>query len=611
MNGFHDKLIDHHKSTINNLQTAYFSTFATIIASGVIGVLIGYNDLAVYISGSITSESAALFLFLFLLIYLLLIGITECIFIFSILSGFRIVLIERKQYGTNHPHGEFVHFCSVADARPIQRWTTRIFCPGIYDSGLVHRFCPLLFWLNSTGIMCFVSLHLWFFSQIDPSTMTGSAAIRDGMSFLSDNALSTLGYAAIVQSILIYLLPKILPGRNERSQLFNTRCLVVSDTLSHIHGTEVAIFTFLKSVPGRGAYTVVGPRESESRVVRQECRRLAVRLHLFPSISSRFLGQPDFRLAVPFGLGRFLESVHLVVIQGFPGPLSIAAIRLAHKRRIPSLFFYHIYLPVFVECVPIIGASRISKNLADFFTRLFANRCSNIVVPSVFVKRHLLWIGIRKPISVVPHPTSPFFLEDVPRSHIDAIRDTLGPGRLILYVGRLSQEKNLTVLIDALASRHLENVQCSLVIVGKGPLERQLRRYVLRLKPAKRVIFSGYQNWPKLRLYYHACDVFCTASRGETQGLSILEAKACGLPVIVLGGSGSSEQVENSVDGFIIAPESDEGLSEQFARKLSTLLRKEELRHRMGMAARARAAELSMESYRKQIAGLVLRKKTT
>ncbi|MCS6999127.1 MAG: glycosyltransferase [Aquificaceae bacterium] len=94
----------------------------------------------------------------------------------------------------------------------------------------------------------------------------------------------------------------------------------------------------------------------------------------------------------------------------------------------------------------------------------------------------------------------------------------------LLYVGRLSPEKNISFLLEFF--QHLDPTLFHLVVVGDGPMRRKVEKFTQKLS---NITYLGYvQKEEELAEVYASCDVYVSASTGETYGLSFLEAQACG-----------------------------------------------------------------------------------
>lgn len=202
------------------------------------------------------------------------------------------------------------------------------------------------------------------------------------------------------------------------------------------------------------------------------------------------------------------------------------------------------------------------------------------LVPSRFLLRKALERGYpEEKLHLVPHGV------DTDRFHPDP--EKVVPGR-ILYVGRLIELKGLPFLLQALAPLAGEFPHLRLVVVGDGPKREEYQGLAERLLPG-RVEFLGAQPGERVREEMQRAYLFSMPSvslpSGETEtfGLVYLEAQASGAPVVAFATGGVPEVVADRETGFL-APERDvEGLR----RRIRDLLEWEDLRNKMGLAARA------------------------
>lgn len=149
-------------------------------------------------------------------------------------------------------------------------------------------------------------------------------------------------------------------------------------------------------------------------------------------------------------------------------------------------------------------------------------------------------------------------------------------------VARFDQVKGLDLLVESLRRLAGRYPRLVLVIAGSGEGERELRERVAKAGLTERVRFLGpLGDAPRL---FPALDLYVSASRGEGLPFSLLEAMACGLPVIATRVTGHVDIVVDGVTGFLTRPEDPEELAVSVAR----LLDDPELRQRMGRAASER-----------------------
>jgi glycosyltransferase involved in cell wall biosynthesis len=120
--------------------------------------------------------------------------------------------------------------------------------------------------------------------------------------------------------------------------------------------------------------------------------------------------------------------------------------------------------------------------------------------------------------------------------------------RIILFAGKFIEVKNLETLIENFLL--VNNSNLNLVLVGSGLLEDSLRAIA---KTSKRVHFLPFFNQTEMPQVYSSADCFVLPSKSETWGLSVNEAKACGLPILVSENCGCEKDLlKDGENGFVI-----------------------------------------------------------
>ncbi len=167
-------------------------------------------------------------------------------------------------------------------------------------------------------------------------------------------------------------------------------------------------------------------------------------------------------------------------------------------------------------------------------------------------------------------------------------RDLLGQGAagVVLYVGRLVEEKGLDRLLEAWAAL-ADRDRHRLVLVGDGPLREGLEARARALGIEAAVRFAGHQR--EVAAFYAAADVFVLPSLTEGLSNALLEAMVAGLPVVVSDITGN-RQIVDEASGFLV----DWGRPRACAALLARLLAEPELRRRAGAAARERVRAFAM-----------------
>jgi glycosyltransferase involved in cell wall biosynthesis len=153
----------------------------------------------------------------------------------------------------------------------------------------------------------------------------------------------------------------------------------------------------------------------------------------------------------------------------------------------------------------------------------------------------------------------------------------------VLSVGRLVPGKGHHVLLEALGRLRDDGIETQTTLVGNGPERESLERVAAELRLDVR--FAGAVGQDELRAYYADAHLFCLPTFAEGLGVVLIEAMACGLPVVSSLVMGVPEVVEEGETGLLVSP----GRPDTLAAALARLANEPALREQMGAAGRRRA----------------------
>jgi len=159
-----------------------------------------------------------------------------------------------------------------------------------------------------------------------------------------------------------------------------------------------------------------------------------------------------------------------------------------------------------------------------------------------------------------------------------------GRGDYILYVGLMGYRKGLFDLLKCAKYVCEKKGNVSFVLVGSGPLLPHIQSEARRMGVARSVLFTGHvaaMSGSLIRLYQNAA-MLVLPSYYEGLPTVVLEAMSCGIPVIATRIGGNTEIISNGLNGFLVPPRSPR----EMAERILMLLENEELRKRIGRAAR-------------------------
>jgi len=184
------------------------------------------------------------------------------------------------------------------------------------------------------------------------------------------------------------------------------------------------------------------------------------------------------------------------------------------------------------------------------------------------VKRHFVTQGIaEEKITVIPNGYDPRITQKPPSLIRTSLPDQ-GVGRFVIgSVGSLSPVKRHESLIEAMATVVAKAPQAMLLIAGSGDLEAQLRAKIDALSLNNHVILTGYLT--DIAPFYHSLDLYAQASHREGFCLPLLEAMACGVPVISAANEGPQEFITDGQTGSILPDASPQHLADAILRTIA------------------------------------------
>ena len=208
--------------------------------------------------------------------------------------------------------------------------------------------------------------------------------------------------------------------------------------------------------------------------------------------------------------------------------------------------------------------------------------------PSCAAKTRLLYNGV----NVVAF--QPYWIRAKERETLRK-ENGFSEGPVVLYVGRLVEEKGAHLLIDAFKKALKNAPRAKLLIVGSRTFsDERPTPYIEGLRKQAegfegRIHFAGYVSRDEIYRYYLMSDLIAFPSLWkEPFGVVVLEAMSCALPVVAFDDGGPAEVIQNGKDGVLVPREKG---SEGFASALTCLMRDERLREEIGREARRKVEE--------------------
>ena len=270
----------------------------------------------------------------------------------------------------------------------------------------------------------------------------------------------------------------------------------------------------------------------------QECLVMSQPIPKYPSVQ---FGWPQY-LKVSKAFEQFAPDVVHIVTEG---PLGLTALQAAKSKKIAVSSGFH---SAFQDFSRFFDLAFLVKPIQRYLT-WFHNSTDVTCVPSQYTEQALRGFGVTCPLVVVGRGVDTVRFS--PKHRSQRLRQQWGVDadtRVMLYVGRLSPEKEVDVLIKSFhALQAQQGVNIKFVIVGDGPDRIRLSK----MTTSKDVIFMGSLGGHELATAYASADVFTFASQADTFGNVVLEAIASGLPVIAYDYVCAHQHVKHNITGWL------------------------------------------------------------
>jgi len=287
-------------------------------------------------------------------------------------------------------------------------------------------------------------------------------------------------------------------------------------------------------------------------------------------------------------LRRFRRHEFDVVHTHTPFTIGFVGMRWAESHGIPVVSTYHTLYDRYVHYIPYFPRRYLRFKLAKH-TNFYYNRVDHVITPSEAALRWIRRHSVASPATVVP--TAALARRFYDRSEMRLKLGMPANQKILLYVGRLAKEKNLSGLLEMAAMALRQDSGMRLWLVGDGPYRSECIRMAREMGIGDKVKFVGFVLRDQVDAYYAAADLFVFASITETQGLVVQEAMNYGLPAVAVTGGGASEGIEDGVNGFAVKND-----PETFARQVIEVLHDEQLHASLSSGALRSVRETGIEA---------------
>jgi 1,2-diacylglycerol 3-alpha-glucosyltransferase len=315
-----------------------------------------------------------------------------------------------------------------------------------------------------------------------------------------------------------------------------------------------------------------------------------------------------YPIAIPLSLraNRVIKEFKPDIIHiHHPFVLSMPAIMYAEKLGIPKILTIHTQYEryaYYVSPVPQV----ITNEAIKMIVASFSSKVDVVTTPSESMKKLINRYNIKKEIVVIPNAIDLNIFQEKDEQTCNNIREQLELSNediVLLYVGRISFEKNIDKIIKSLALLKDKNIdKVKLVLVGEGTALNQLKSIVKSVGLEQNVKFVGAVDSETVKSYYQISDLFTFASTSETFGMVIIEALASGVPVLAVRAPGAIDILSDGFDGMLV----EDDVSE-FSARLELLIKNKDLRKRLAKGAFYTAQRYSIDNISDQMLNLYQR----
>jgi glycosyltransferase involved in cell wall biosynthesis len=374
--------------------------------------------------------------------------------------------------------------------------------------------------------------------------------------------------------------------RGEELGLPSRRVAVFTDTFNQINGVATAIQAQMEAARMADKplklITCEPGRRTESNVAVFE----PVGAYDLPEYPELKIYYPPFLRILSHCYQERFTHIHAET----PGAMGLAALGIAKLLNLPFCGTYHTSLPQTV--LALTGDPQVE----EFFWKYivwFYGQMETIYVPSAVTGRELAEKGLPGKRIVVHQSgvNTTYFNPNKQNGFFSSRYRIPDSATKLLYVGRVSKEKNLQVLEKMIkAIRRIRN-DVHLVIVGEGPYLGAMEKRLDGLP----VLFTGYLTGESLAEAYASSDVFVFPSTVDTMGIAVLEAQASGLPVIVTDRGGPRENMVHNETGFVVSADQEQTV-DSFVKAALQLCEDPHRMADMGKKARIYARHRSFEN---------------
>jgi len=273
------------------------------------------------------------------------------------------------------------------------------------------------------------------------------------------------------------------------------------------------------------------------------------------------------------------------------------AAKASRNLDIPLIFTYHTLLEAYAHYIPL--PLPFTRWLARWRSRSFSDAADYVIAPGVAAYDTLLSYGVKTPIKIIPTGVDLSLAKENYSSPARPRWDIPEGAPVVAFAGRMAKEKNLELLLNAFSLTVNKLPDAHLLLIGGGPWADHIQTLAREMNLSSQVHLSGFLPRQEVYQALNHVQVFAFPSLTDTQGIVVLEAMACGLPIVAAKSGAIAEILRQGEEGLVVEPN-----PAAFAEALLALLQDPARRSKMGEQARRQAEEFSSANCARKVVEL-------
>lgn len=357
---------------------------------------------------------------------------------------------------------------------------------------------------------------------------------------------------------------------------------MVNDPISDIvNGNVISTIRFAKILRKRGHRIIFIAAKSPKNPHNNEYQGFKV-YRSSSILLPKSEGQFHISLPTIKKIKKILKDEHIDIVHLFdPTPSAYAALKAAHSLKKKVIMHSHTQPEnIFLHFPKIIASGGINKIFYRYLYWLY-KKADAIIYPSELAYKLFNPINNEVANKIISNGIDCARFQSTQTKNFIAKFKLNKKNKNILYVGRLHPEKDVPTLIKSFVYILKQRPDINLWIVGFGHLENKLKKLAKNLNLEKNIFFIGRVSDEDLISAYQACDIFALPSLAELEGMVVLEAMACGKPIIIANAPNSASAYFVKDNGLLFKAED----AKDFAKQALRILNNDNLRKAMGEAS--------------------------